>query len=493
MRSLLLALLVAAVACLVGAPRAAEGRVRAFAPPPPREPSREVLERRLAGEKAMPDDSTRVVVNRMEPEEARRRARTTLGGLPGYAGYVAVNDECDSEIFFWAFLALNGNRSAPTAAWQQGGPGGSSMFGLFGENGPFSVSDSLELVPRNVTWARNLNMVYIDQPVGTGFSRTNVSRPGCLRTNMDGVATDYYAALQGFFAAFPEFLTSEFYVTGESYAGKYIPAIGARILEANARISAGRAREGEHLVVPLRGVAIGDGLTDPATQVTGYSTVAYAFGIADLNQRDHFEQKQLEMVSLIKAANWSGCVEVFESLVDGPPDYFSNISGSTDYYDLRILESPDFGGPYGAFLALPSTHEALHTGSYVYNSQDDAAAEALNDDICRTELPDLTTLLEDKDVRVLLYNGQFDFIVAPATTEIMLTKTEWSGLNKYLAAPRGIWRLKDGPAGNVAGYVRDALGLTQIIVRQAGHLTPADQPARAFDMITRFVNREPFF
>ena len=245
------------------------------------------------------------------------------------------------------------------------------------------------------------------------------------------------------------------------------------------------------MTIHLKGVAIGDGLTDPVTQVTGYDTVAYAFGLADLNQRDVFIRSQTEIVAKIKDENWTACVDVFESLVDGPPDYFSNISGSNNYYDLRTVFATDFGGPYGAFLNLTSVREALHVGTYEYASQSDACAVAMNNDICKTEIGDLRALLEDDDTSVLLYNGQFDFIVAPATTEIMLQATNWSGLRLYQASPRSIWRIPSDEA-DVAGYVREALGLTQIIVRQAGHITPADQPARAYDMITRFVNRIPF-
>jgi vitellogenic carboxypeptidase-like protein len=53
--------------------------------------------------------------------------------------------------------------------WLQGGPGGSSLYGLFVENGPFSVTPDLKLVKRPTSWALSHNIIYIDNPVGTGF------------------------------------------------------------------------------------------------------------------------------------------------------------------------------------------------------------------------------------------------------------------------------------------------------------------------------------
>lgn len=61
-----------------------------------------------------------------------------------------------------------GASTAPVMVWLQGGPGGSSLFGLFAEHGPFNVDASLSIVPRNYSWAKTHNIIYIDNPVGTG-------------------------------------------------------------------------------------------------------------------------------------------------------------------------------------------------------------------------------------------------------------------------------------------------------------------------------------
>ena len=85
-------------------------------------------------------------------------------------------------------------KDAPVLLWLQGGPGGSSLFGLFNENGPFQVKENLEVTKRQTSWTLTHHVIYIDQPVGTGFSFTKLDK--CMAQNQDNVATDLYNALR---------------------------------------------------------------------------------------------------------------------------------------------------------------------------------------------------------------------------------------------------------------------------------------------------------
>ncbi|KAG0423428.1 hypothetical protein HPB47_000787 [Ixodes persulcatus] len=106
--------------------------------------------------------------------------------------------------------------SAPLILWLQGGPGSSSMIGLFTEHGPFVVDDDGNLKLREVTWTRRFSMLYVDNPVGTGFSFVEKNH-GYARNQTD-VGRDMLEALQQFFTLFHELANNEFYVMGESYA-----------------------------------------------------------------------------------------------------------------------------------------------------------------------------------------------------------------------------------------------------------------------------------
>merc|ERR1712050_292601 len=93
-------------------------------------------------------------------------------------------------------------------------------------------------------------------------------------------------------------------------------------------------------------------------------------------------------------------------------------------------------------------------------------------------------------------SGQNDIILGPALTEKFLYNLNWSGKDMYRASHKTIWRLAiNGPGSklpDVAGYVRQVGNFTQAVVRGAGHMVPGDQPARAFDLITRFVEGRSF-
>jgi vitellogenic carboxypeptidase-like protein len=121
--------------------------------------------------------------------------------------------------------------TAPVLLWLQGGPGGSSLFGLFNENGPLQVTSDLEVIKRNTSWSLTHHIIYIDNPVGTGFSFTKK----CYASNQDQVGTDLYMAMLQFFVMFPALRSHDFYVTGESYAGKYVPALTHKIHISNPK------------------------------------------------------------------------------------------------------------------------------------------------------------------------------------------------------------------------------------------------------------------
>jgi len=211
-------------------------------------------------------------------EEARNLSRVNLAPdytYPSYSGYLTVNKTHDSNLFFWFFPAQNADASSPFLVWLQGGPGSSSLFGLFAEQGPILVDKDQKLHPRDITWNSKYHLLFIDQPVGTGFSFTR-SEDGYVR-NEDEVARDLYAMLTQFFILFDEYSASPFYVTGESYGGKYVPAITYKIHVENPQAKK---------KINLKGMAIGDGLIDPYNE-WDYGPVMYQFGLIDERQLEY--------------------------------------------------------------------------------------------------------------------------------------------------------------------------------------------------------------
>lgn len=199
--------------------------------------------------------------------------------VTSYSGYLTVNKNYNSNTFIWFFPAEIDYKNAPVVLWLQGGPGASSLFALFSENGPFILETKDKVRRREHRWCRQFSVLYIDNPIGTGFSFTNSQ--GFAR-NETQVGKELYEALQQFFKLFPELQKNDFILTGESYAGKYVPAIGYTIMKRNSNAE---------LKINLKGLAIGNGWIDPENQLE-YADYLYQIGLIDSNSRKIMKQQQ---------------------------------------------------------------------------------------------------------------------------------------------------------------------------------------------------------
>ena len=117
------------------------------------------------------------MLSALAPAEVRTASAVTLPdwGPAGHAGFFTTNPDKTNHMFWWYFP----KPQAPLLIWLQGGPGGSSMFGLFAEMGPFNANAELKLVRRPAAWTTKYAMLFIDNPVGAGFSYTTSSEGYC--------------------------------------------------------------------------------------------------------------------------------------------------------------------------------------------------------------------------------------------------------------------------------------------------------------------------
>nr|CAD7442195.1 unnamed protein product [Timema bartmani] len=298
--------------------------------------------------------------------------------------------------------------SAPVLLWLQGGPGASSLMALFVENGPYILDTEGELQRRDIHWALNHNIIYLDNPAGTGFSFTD-SDLGYARNQTD-VAENVYAALVQFFQLFPELQENDFYVTGESY-GDYF----------------------------------------------------YQLGLIDINARERFHQMEAEVVQAIREERWT------------------DASNQSIAWVLVAADRGEDNERFEYFINLNASRLALHVGDREFHDSSEVSSY-LYDDYMKSVKPWLEVLLEN--YRVLMYNGQLDIICAYPLTANLLRNLEWSGADDYKTAERSQWL----SGGKLAGFVKTAGNLTEILVRNAGHLVPTSQPAWSYDLITRFTS-----
>merc|ERR1712223_478530 len=167
-----------------------------------------------------------------------------------------------------------------------GGPGGSSMFGLLEIHGPiqavFAGNGDVVAEPNPGAWTKKANMIYIDNPVGAGFSH---AKDEALPHSQEEVARDLYEALKQWFTMFPEYRPNDFYVFGESYGGKWVPTISNKIHEENLN---------SDFKINLVGLGIGDGFTSPQ-ETAVYAEYMYGVGLIDIAARDKMLQNEEEM------------------------------------------------------------------------------------------------------------------------------------------------------------------------------------------------------
>lgn len=185
----------------------------------------------------------------------------TTAGVNQYSGYLSVGT--NMNMWFWFFEARSNPTTAPLAAWFNGGPGCSSMIGLFQENGPCHFVNGASMPSLNpYSFNEYANMLYVDQPIGVGFSYGTDSV-----TSTVTAAPYVWKLLQAFYTQFPQYENRDFGIFTESYGGHYGPEFAHYIQQQNSAIDAGSVT-GQN--INLVALGINNGWFDPAIQEKAY-------------------------------------------------------------------------------------------------------------------------------------------------------------------------------------------------------------------------------
>lgn len=176
---------------------------------------------------------------------------------------VITSTDVTAHLFFLMAKARRSSDKERILFWFNGGPGCSSFDGAFMESGPFRVDGEGGLKLISGGWEEFATIVFIDQPAGTGLSYTSTDSYVEELSQAAGQVVEF---LRNFYNVFPEYRTMDTYLTGESYAGQFIPYIADAVLESN-------------LNVPLRGAAIGNGWIDGRTQYPSFVPFSLKAGL----------------------------------------------------------------------------------------------------------------------------------------------------------------------------------------------------------------------
>jgi len=349
------------------------------------------------------------------------------------------------------------------------------MLGLFLENGPFIVTANKTLMMRKYSWNLEHNVIYIDNPVGTGYSFTDDKKG--YATSAIQVGRNLNSALVQFFLLFPELQNNDFFVTGESYAGKYVPAVSHAIKNYNIKAKT---------KINLKGLAIGNGWSDPENQLR-YGDYLYQIGLIDQNGKVEYQKYERKGREFIKQKKFAKANEILNILIYSDLNsLFHNLTGFEYYYNYLIVKDSSNTDWISELIQRVDVRSAIHVGNNSFHYKADIIQKYLTNDIMRSVIELLENLVEH--YKLLVYNGQLDIIVAYPLTENYIRKMKWSGAYKYAKAPRKLWKV----GNELAGYVKSVDNLTEVLVRNAGHMVPYDQPKWALDLITRFTHNKNF-
>lgn len=243
--------------------------------------------------------------------------------------------------------------------------------------------------------------------------------------------------------------------------------------------------------INLQGLAIGNGYSDPLNQID-YGDYLFQLGLIDANAKDRFDRDEAKAVECVQKNDYDCAFKIMDDLMDGDTDgtsFFKNISGFDTYYNyLHTSEDPTDEFYLAAFLKLPETRKALHVGDLPFHDleQDNKVEKYLQHDILDSVAPWIVELLAN--YRMLIYNGQLDIICAYPMMVNYLKNLPFNGAAEYRTADRYIFYVD----GEIAGYFKLVNNLLEVLIRDAGHMVPRDQPKWAYVMINTFTTVRSF-
>jgi len=392
-------------------------------------------------------------------------------------GYITIDASKDANLFYWMFESQQNPATDPVVLWMTGGPGCSSELALFFENGPYTVDANGNLHTNPYSWNKNANLIYIDQPVGTGFSYANSD----YIHDEKAVAKEMYTFLLKFFLKYPQFSHQDFFIVGESYGGHYVPTVGLAVIIGNNK------KEGKH--INLKGVGIGNGWVSPKVQYGGYGPFAYQNKLIDSQVYAQMNQTLAECVQLIDNQDYNDafytCSQIMGAVL--------NSAGNINVYNIDLPCNPqplcyDFSNVTN-YLNTPSVQQQLgvYSQGIQWQTCNFEVNQLFGNDIIESFRYEIPTILANK-VPVVIYNGDLDLICNWVGGKMWVEGMAWKGKAAFNAAPMKTWLVGRSPAGQV----KSADGLTFVRVYQAGHMVPHDQPKNALELLNHITSGKPF-
>ncbi|WJX40350.1 Serine carboxypeptidase-like 42 [Trifolium repens] len=413
-----------------------------------------------------------------------------------YAGYVDVDVKHGRNLFYYFVEADHDPHKKPLTLWLNGGPGCSSIGGgAFTELGPFyPTGDARSLRRNSESWNRASNLLFVESPAGVGWSYSNTTSD--YNTGDASTANDMLLFFLKWYEKFPSYRSRKLFLTGESYAGHYIPQLANAILDYNAHST--------NFKFNLKGLAIGNPLLnlDRDAQATyeyfwSHGMISDEIDLTIKNVCDFDDYTDFGSHNVSKS-----CDKALNETDKIVSDYINNYDVMLDVCYPAIAEqqiilrkmttkislSVDVCMEYERdfYLNLPEVQKALHANRtnlpYAWSMCSNNTLNYSEPDVKINILPILKRIVQNH-IPVLVYSGDQDSVV-PLLGSRTLIRELAHDLKFKITDPYRVWFHK----GQVGGWVTEYGNLlTFATVRGAGHMVPYGQPSRALHLFSSFV------
>lgn len=468
----------------------------------------------------------------------RSAAEDEITSLPGmnytpnfkhYSGYLEADEQKPTNRFwhYWFVESQSDPANDPLVLWLNGGPGCSSLLGLLTELGPYSVSPSGQIKANPFAWNQKANVIFMESPAGVGFS---YAVDGSITADDDTTAEQNHAALRSFLRKFPQFKGRPLYLTGESYAGVYLPTLAVLVDEDKE--------------MNLKGVAIGNGYLDANKLAESLVYFSYYHGLFGKSVWNGLSTHCCEGkppargdCKFIDPSRSNQCsdyvAQVTDSILDSglnPYNLYDKCAQPSqagqmkqvlgrEHFERSILlssfnvteERPPgwYKGPTGSQRRSVKKFQISVRGDPPCTN-DNVVINYLNRKDVKTALHipqglsrEFTTCLDNiqykmiypgregglapqinklisspRKLTLLVYNGDVDMMCN-------FFGDEWfvDDLGRKVIADYAPWHVND----QVAGFVKHYEGITYMTVKGSGHMVPTDRPQEALHMFNIFL------
>ena len=435
-------------------------------------------------------------------EEAIKDQVTQLPGLNDiisynqFSGYINLPGT-QKNIHYWLVEAEQDAESKPLVFWTNGGPGCSGLIGFLTEQGPFRPTADGDIQLNPYAWNKIANMVFLEQPVGVGFSYSNVEDD--YKIGDDQAAKDNLATIQGIRQRFPHFAKSELYITSESYGGHYMPTLANEIVNYND------AQKDASSKLNFKGFAVGNPYTD------------YYSGVGA--EMETYWGKQLLPKPLWDKYVLNGCTTIEQQLNNSVCsslilDFMRKIGNLNPYaldYPVCLTAQQMTMRNYlsGEHLLLSSDIvyepcEDDYSSNYL-NRADVKAALNVHSDIVWAECSRTTKYeLKDKmlpmekyykillnskthpDMRILVYSGDDDSVCGTIGTQRWIYDLGFPLVQDWTT-----WYLDGQTAGYISKFktpFSQESRFSFMTVHGAGHEVPTYKPKEALDLFEKYLS-----